>query len=169
MNRLFVVFAVCVWALFGTREAAVAQTADPAFDRDVVKMMEVTGSGKVGEQLATLAARQMIDQLRRLQPNAPPRAIEIINEVVQAQFATALGAPDGFTARMIPIYEKYFTHDEVLALLAFYDTDLGRKTVAVMPTLAQEGAKLGLEWANGLASAIKSELETRFKAEGLVK
>lgn len=170
MNRRVVLFAVCVWAIFGTREAAWAQTADPAFEADVVTLMELTGSAKLGEQLATLAARQVIARIKQILPNAPPRANDIIKEVVQSKFAAALSAPDGgVRARTIPIYEKYFTHDDIRALLAFYATDVGRKTLAVMPTIAQETAKAGLEWANGLGPGIESELQMRFRAEGLLK
>ena len=167
--RVCVLLAVCVWAIFGTRDAA-AQTADPAFDADVVKLMEVTGSSKLGEQIAAVVVRQVTDRIHQLLPNAPPRANEIINEVVQAKFAAALRALEGgLTARTIPIYEKYFTHDDIRALLAYYATDIGRKTIAMMPTVAQETAKVGMEWANGLGPGIESELQTRFRAEGLVK
>jgi hypothetical protein len=170
MNTVFVLFAVCVWALVGPREAAAAQTADAAFDRDVVKLMEATGAAKLGEQITVLATRQVIDRVRQLLPDAPPRANDIINEVVQAKFAAALNAPDGgLRARTIPIYEKYFTHDEIRALVAFYATDVGRKSVAVLPTIGQETAKAGLEWASGLVAGIEAELKMRFQAEGFVK
>ena len=170
MNRVFVLFAVCVWAVAGPREAAGAQTADTAFDRDVIKLMEATGAAKLAEQITELATRQVIGRVHQLLPDAPPRANDIVTEVVQAKFAAALNAPDGgLRARTIPIYEKYFTHDEIRALLAFYGTDIGRKTVAVIPTIGQEAAKAGLEWASGLVPGIEAELKTRFQAEGFLK
>ena len=170
MRKLFVVFVVFGCGLIGAREAAAAQAADPAFDRDVIRLMEAMGSARLGEQLATVASRQVIDRMRKAQPNAPTRADDIINEVVRSKFAASIAGPDGgFRTRTIPIYEKYFTHDEVRTLLAFYATDVGRKTIAIMPTIAQEAANVGLEWANGLAPEIDAELQARFRAEGLVK
>jgi hypothetical protein len=70
---------------------------------------------------------------------------------------------------MVPVYAKHFTHDEIRALLTFYGSDLGRKTVAVMPMALQEGARIGQAWANELAPEIRTELEKRFRAEGFLK
>ena len=50
-------------------------------------------------------------------------------------------------SRMVPLYAKYFTRDEIAGMLAFYDTPLGRKAIATMPLLLQDGTKVGQQWA----------------------
>ena len=54
-------------------------------------------------------------------------------------------------------------------LLAFYGSDVGRKSVAVMPMALQDGMQVGQTWANELVPEVRTELEKRFKAEGLLK
>jgi uncharacterized protein len=49
--------------------------------------------------------------------------------------------------RVVDIYVKHFTHDEVRALLDFYTTPVGRKVIRVMPMLAQESSAAGQRWA----------------------
>jgi hypothetical protein len=71
--------------------------------------------------------------------------------------------------RMAPVYAKHFTHDDIRALLAFYASDIGKKTLVVMPMALQESAQVGQVWANEMAPEIKAELEKRLKAEGLAK
>ena len=92
-----------------------------------------------------------------------------MSEVVQSTAARHVNGPNGLMARLVPVYAKYFTHDEVRALLAFYESEIGKKTLAVIPLALQEGAKTGQIWANELGPEIRAELEKRFKAEGLLK
>ena len=37
-----------------------------------------------------------------------------------------------------PLYDKYFTEDELRGLLAFYKSPVGQKSIEVMPALTQE-------------------------------
>ena len=80
-----------------------------------------------------------------------------------------MSGPNGLVARLVPVYAKYFTHDEIRKLLAFYASDIGKKIVVAMPMALQEGAQVGQTWANELAPEIKTELEKRFRAEGFIK
>jgi len=43
-----------------------------------------------------------------------------------------------------PLYDKYFSEEELRQMLAFYRTPVGRKTIAVMPSVMQEAGE-GIE------------------------
>jgi hypothetical protein len=64
--------------------------------------------------------------------------------------------------RTVPIYAKYFTHDEIKELLAFYGTPLGQKVIATLPAVLQESMVAGQEWGKQLGQKVVDEL----KAEG---
>ena len=70
---------------------------------------------------------------------------------------------------MVGIYARNFTPAEVKAHLAFYATDVGRKAIAVLPRLAQEGAAVGQEWAQQNLPRVIGTLEQRLRTEGLLK
>jgi uncharacterized protein len=61
--------------------------------------------------------------------------------------------------RMTELYMKSFTETEVRELIAFYKTPTGQKTLQQMPTLMQEGAKIGAD----LAKEHQGELEEAIK------
>jgi hypothetical protein len=165
MRLRLVLLNVCLLALLTPGATAIAQTPDPTFDSDILKLLDYTGAANLTAQLTTLMTRAIMQQSKA--PQGP--AATIVSEVVQAVVAKHVSGPSGLTARMVPVYAKYFTHDEVRALLAFYASDIGKKTVAVMPMALQEGAQIGQAWANELGPEIKTELEKRFRAEGLLK
>ena len=53
-------------------------------------------------------------------------------------------------------------------MLAFYQTDLGKKTIAAMPSIIREGAAVGEQWAEANMPRVLEVLETRLKSEGLL-
>ena len=42
----------------------------------------------------------------------------------------------------VALYQKSFTEDELRQLIAFYKSPLGKKTIAVMPSLQMQGAQI---------------------------
>lgn len=165
MRLRLVSLNVCLLALLTSGATAIAQTPDPTLDSDIMKLLTYTGASNLTAQLTALMTRAIMQQSKV--PEGPAAAI--VSEVVQATVANHVSGPNGLVARMVPVYAKHFTHDEIRELLTFYGSDIGKKAVAVLPMALQEGAQIGQAWANELAPEIKTELEKRFRAQGLLK
>ena len=60
----------------------------------------------------------------------------------------------------VPIYQKYFTLDELREIVAFYDSPVGRKLAAATPAMTREGMEkgqqLGMEIANEMMAEVRS-------------
>lgn len=67
---------------------------------------------------------------------------------------------DKMGPRMTDLYMQTFTEAEIRELTAFYKTPVGQKTLQQMPTLLQEGMKIGAD----LAKEHQGELEEAIKA-----
>lgn len=161
--------AILFWVFLTPVSSAMAQSIDPGLEKDILKLMEVTGSAKLAEQMATFVAPVLLDGLRKSNPEIPQGAIDITKEVVLSNFKASMHAPNGLVSRMVPIYAKYFSKEEINGLLAFYGTELGRKSIEVMPNLMQEAMTVGKEWADETVPGIETELRARLKAEGYIK
>jgi hypothetical protein len=46
----------------------------------------------------------------------------------------------------VPVYDKYFSDEEIQGLAQFYGTPLGHKTLQVLPKLMSELQSQGQEW-----------------------
>src|SRR3712207_6294778 len=117
--------------LLSIATGAHAQEADARFRADVDKLLEVTGAAAIGTQIATLVSDQVIDSMNQQQRLLPEGAVALIKEVLKAEFSNAFEGPDGMRARLADIYMKHFKHDEVIKILEFYNTEVGRKTVSL--------------------------------------
>jgi len=80
-------------------QAAAAARKAPAVDRavraDIEKLMVITGSVNLGVQLASQMSDAVLKGFAQASKDAvPPRAIEIVKEVLNAEFATAFNGPE---------------------------------------------------------------------------
>jgi len=148
---------------------AQAQNIDPQFRADIERLLQVTGAGALGAQMATLVSTQVIDSMRKASPDVPERVVTIVKEALTEEFTRAFEPKSELMGAMVVIYANNFTPDEVKGLLAFYATDLGRKAITVLPRLAQEGAAAGQKWAQQNVPRMLERLQQRLRDEGLLK
>jgi hypothetical protein len=65
---------------------------------------------------------------------------------------------------LVLAYHRYFSHEEIKAMLAFYSTPAGQKTISVMPQMAQESLAL---WAQRLRPVLEQRIKARLKQRGI--
>ncbi len=147
--------------------AARAQDIEPAFRADIVRLMEVTGGAKLGQQMASAVSQQFLQAFAQGHPDLPPRVVDIAKEVMEQEIAKAFEGPDSLVTQLVPIYAKHFSHEDIRGLLAFYDSDLGRRAIAEMPALLQESMQVGRRWGADVGPRVQAAVEERLKAEGL--
>jgi hypothetical protein len=145
-------------------QAPAPQPVNPEFEKDILKLLDITGAQKLGEQLANSFMQQFTVAIRQSNPNIPPRALEVANEVARSFFVQRY--PE-LIPRMVQAYAKVLTPDDVKQMLAFYDTPLGRRLIQIQPALAQAGSQAGQEWGQSMLPDLQKALQDRFKAEGL--
>jgi uncharacterized protein len=132
-----VAMSVFLSSLVISGQLASAQTVDDAFRSNIEELIEVSGTQRISAQVVAILTRQMLDGLKKSQPNLPEQAIDFAVQVMNEELTKGFLTPE-LMSRMVPLFAKHFTPDEVRGLIAFYRSDLGRKYVGSMPTLMQE-------------------------------
>jgi hypothetical protein len=131
---------------------------------DIEKLLQMTGSLNLGKQMGAALVEQYAQSLRKLRPDVPQRVIEVLPDEVMAVIDANMGA---FKDKVVPLYDKYFTAAEIKAMIAFYSTDLGKKTITVMPALMGESIAVGQQWGGALGPQIDARVKARLKKEGI--
>jgi hypothetical protein len=149
--------------------SASGQEIDPAFRADIVKMMELTGTSKLGHQIATMISQQMLQAMKAQHPEVSAKTFEVVQEVAEKEFEGAFEGPNGLQLRLIPLYAKYFTADDVKGLIAFYQSPLGQKSLSVTPALMKDAMTLGQQWAAEAAPRVQEAVKKRLAEDGVVK
>lgn len=138
---------ILIAALMLASVATYAQT-DAAKTADIVKLLELTNSADLGQQVLT----GMIANLKTNLPDVP----EAFWQELQAEIN-----PDALQELIIPIYDRHFTHEDIKGLIAFYETPLGQRVVRKLPVVTQESMQVGATWGESIAQKAVTRLQER--------
>lgn len=131
---------------------------------DIIKFIKITGTQNVASIVANAVAGQVIDEMRGT-GQFPDRLLSIVQVEMQDCMNEQIQSGKFFDI-FVPIYDKYFSHEEIKELILFYRTDLGKKMVRVLPSLTDESMIAGQKWGESLVPTAMERIEKRFKEEG---
>ncbi|WP_430389155.1 DUF2059 domain-containing protein [Dyella sp. 20L07] len=121
-------------------------TAAPASEEQVRQLMDVVGVGKMLSQMNS----QAVSTLQQSMPCVPTDFWQGYMDANQTQ---------QFIGRLVPVYQRHFTADELEGLLKFYRSPLGQKVINEMPTTMAEANQAGQQWSHDRSQQMISELK----------
>jgi len=119
-------------------------------------MLELTGMSKLMEQ--------MLDQMIA---NFKSKEIIGIQEGFWTRLRMSMDTKELINL-VVPIYDKYYTTEDLKVVNAFYSSDAGKRMIATMPKAMNEAVQAGQIWGESLAEKVVAELEKE-KASGVRK
>lgn len=134
----------------------------------IVRLMDLTGSARIAEQLGTAVAQSFVDALKATAKDVPERAHKVLEAELLGFLREKIRAPGQFYDLVVPIYHEHFSHEEIRGLLAFYDSPLGKKTIAKLPAILQQGMEAGRRWGESMAPEIQGRMWEALKREKLI-
>ena len=146
---------------------AAADPINPAKRADIETLIRITGPPDITRQTSDFFIRQFSQTIKASRPDLPEKTYRILSEEINKVVDEHMTTKGGFLDMVVPIYAKHFNHKEIKALLKFYQTDLGRKTIKVWPLILQESMLLAQDWWKSLTPLIKKKVNHRFKKEGI--
>jgi hypothetical protein len=143
---------------------AMGQEVSAAKRAEIEKLLQTTGALQIGQQFASAMVGQITNALRASHANIPQKALDVLPDEVNAVIASNIPS---FKELVIQIYDQHFTLGDLKGLNDFYATDLGRKLVSTLPSLAQESMIAGQKWGQSLGPEIERRIQARFKKENI--
>jgi hypothetical protein len=132
---------------------------DPQKEARIRELMEVTGAKDLGQQLIEAGMEQFRSSVQDSQPNNP-RAKQFVDAFV-ARFQKHFDS-DSLTERVIPIYDKYLTADDLQGLLDYYHSPLGQRMLKALPEVTRESQAAGFALGQKAAQETMEELKMDF-------
>ena len=125
--------------------------SEPASQSSVKQLMQKVGAGDMSVQMMN----QMIPALKQMIPDA--------SETFWTDFVAELDAGE-MEDLIIPIYQKYLTEEDVVAINSFYDSLAGMKLISVQPKIMQESMIIGQQWGQQIAARVIAKYQAQQKA-----
>ncbi len=165
LRRTAWMFGLLFTLTAGTLRAA--ERIPPAKEADIRRLLVATGATRIGTVMTQSVVRQMGEAFRQSRPDLPVSLIDSMSFDVGKIFGEAMEIKGGLVDRMVPLYHRQFTHEEIKGMLVFYESPLGQKVAQALPVLTQESVQLGQEWGESLGPKIEKAIAQRMKMAGL--
>ena len=131
--------ALFVIAFAFVTQFSIAQ--DDAYKKDVMKVIELNGS-----------AAQM--------KMAKDQILKMIPAEKQAAFLVEFDASlPSLYDKLVKVYNDVYTKEDIKAILAFYETPIGKKMTAKSAELAEKSQAAGQEWGMGLQAMMMKYMQ----------
>ena len=169
MSLCFVVVASCLAFQFtaGGQEARAQPEPVPqaaTASRPALQLLELTRAGANALAVIDAMKQTMIAQIRRDNPSADEATLQEFSAALHDEFEMSI---DDYLALTAKVYEKYYTADELQALIAFYGSPVGQKTIAATPQLMKELLPVSAEWGRIAGTRAYQRAVERLKPKGL--
>jgi hypothetical protein len=138
---------------------AQAESSSAEKQHDIRRLIELTGMAGVTAQCSDAMSRQLVFVFREARQDVPDDLFLIIRKELDSFYAEHATGPNGMVERVVPLYDKHFSHAEIRELLKFYQSELGQKTAAVSPLLSRESLEAGLAWGQEMTPRFLDRVE----------
>ncbi len=125
MKKIILTFALVL-------AAQISMAQDDAFKKDVMKVIEMSGSGA--------QMKMAKDQILKMIPAEKQAAFLV-------EFDASLPA---FYDKVAKVYMDTYTKEDIKAMLAFYDSPVGKKITAKAGEIAEKSQTAAQEWGQSL-------------------
>lgn len=114
---------------------AQAKTIDPAKEADIRSLMELMGAREQVREAVNNSSEQYREKLLSSVPDNEKGQAFVTSfvESYQKNFDV-----DQVTEKLVGIYDRHYTADDIKALLQFYGSPVGQKVAAETPQIARE-------------------------------
>lgn len=120
--------------------------------KDIKQLLKITGS----VDLSLGAMDQIIESIKKIQPDIPQEFWDEFRKEVKG---------DDLIDMIVPIYDKYYSAQDIKDLITFYNSPLGQKVSKSLPAISQESMAAGQAWGQKLGEKVVEKM----KAKGYLK
>jgi hypothetical protein len=112
---------------------------------DILRMMEISGELQMTRQAMT----RVLDQMKNSGRKVP--------DAYWGEFKSALDT-DELPNLLVAVYDKHYSHEEILALIEFYKSPIGQVLIKKQPLVQSDSMGVGQQWASSTSAEIMKRI-----------
>jgi uncharacterized protein len=148
MKKLFLLALIVMFSCLTVAHAEISKDKRTEIER----MLRLTGMEKMMDQVKN----QMISAMKGQMKTVP----DSFWEKVRANMDT-----HELLEKIIPLYDKYYTLEDLKAVNAFYESPAGQKVLSTLPQIMKESMKIGQEWGEKIGRQAAEEAQQESKGK----
>lgn len=119
---------------------------DPAKKAEIVKLLQLTGTVKLTQQMMD----QMLSNFKTHNSRVSQEFWDRFEKEMDIQ---------ALVDKIVPLYAKYYSLEDLKAVNAFYQTPAGQRMLAATPLIMHESMQIGQDWGRQVVTRLIAELK----------
>jgi hypothetical protein len=158
----------CLMLVVTTVTNAWADDASPASRADVTKLIELSGLlTAASNRFAETSTPRVMQKLKFRASQDLDQAEVAVFQACQTLFNEAARQPNGVLDRIVPVYQRFLTQQEVSVLLRFYQLDLATKLSRTATQINDEMREIAKDWAQPQGPEWEKRLHEAIAKQGI--
>jgi hypothetical protein len=120
---------------------------DPAKEAEIRQLLALTGAEKLVEQMK----KQLFAVFRQHATQLPQEFWDRMDQDMDSK---------KLLDKMVPLYDKYYSLDDLKALNAFYQTPAGQHLLQNQPLIMKDSMSIGQDWGRQAGLKVMLEMQT---------
>ncbi len=140
-----------------------AQAITAAKEQDIKTLLVLMGNSSMAEEMANTMVSIVITQEKKKYPKLPK---EVEYALSQAIYDSVMEYAPELDVLTVPLYDKYYTHQEIKDLIVFFKTPAGRKYASVLAPMTQEIVPIAQKWGKKVGAIVAERAEIELAKYG---
>jgi uncharacterized protein len=145
--------------------ASGADELTPEKIRDIKALMSIGMPKEAGLAVFSRQIDKALFMIKRQHPELTDASMSVMREEALKIYEAKRDEPGGLTDRLVVIYHRHLSDDDVKQILQFFATPVGQKVKAflavreieALPIVEQWGDEVGREWARAMIEVLMKE------------
>lgn len=139
-------------------------TATPESRALAAQLTEMIGVNRTSQQLIAVMRAQIVQMVIRNTGKTPEESAKIVDEVMMPDFTSQ---EKELTNAIVEVWASNFSVEDLKGLIDFYSTPLGKRLIATLPAITQQGMQAGQAWGRQIYQASIQKHKEELIARGL--
>jgi uncharacterized protein len=123
--------------------------------QEIDRMLNLVGMQALADQMM----EQMVASFRTTMKDVPANYWDDFSK----KFSTA-----DFLERIVPLYDKYYSLEDLRAVNAFYSSKAGQRILKTLPQIMQESMAIGEAWGKEIGERVANDIRIESEKTQLV-
>jgi hypothetical protein len=140
-----------------TSKADAAHHIDAEKEANIRRLVEL--SGVKSNMAASVAAMSTMIRASLEKSGMNNEKARAFSDLVLAKMQEKMASRfDSLLEMLMPVYDKYYTNEDLEGLIAFYGSPLGQKLLKSMPDVLRESQTVGYQWGAKIGEESEREV-----------
>ena len=143
MKKIALLFSIVILMTSSINaDSTIIKKEDMSYYKDFLRFLDLSGAKENQEAIVG----KMFAQFKSM-PNAKKEIFKDMEKIMASEL-------DKLNKSLFPVYKKYLSHSDLLAIIKFYESDAGKRLVASQPSLLKDSFDIGSKWGRSVAERV---------------